>query len=56
MACCHDTGCTSDALNSRKWRRVLWIPPSTAFFIPRVIQLRAMCEGCWEANAPRMIT
>jgi Co/Zn/Cd efflux system component len=57
MACCHDTGCTSaarsDALNSPKWRRVLWIALAinAGFFAAEIVAGAAAGSASLQADA-----
>jgi Co/Zn/Cd efflux system component len=57
MACCHDTGCTSaarsDALNSPKWRRVLWIALAinAGFFVAEMVAGAAAGSASLQADA-----
>jgi Co/Zn/Cd efflux system component len=57
MACCHDSTCSaaapSDALNSRRWRRALWIAlvVNTAFFVGEIVAGAAAGSAALQADA-----
>jgi Co/Zn/Cd efflux system component len=57
MACCHDSACssaaTSNALNSSKWRRVLWIALiiNAGFFVAEIVAGAAAGSSALQADA-----
>lgn len=57
MACCHDAACSSvarpDALDSPKWRRVLWIAfvINAGFFVAEVVAGAAAGSAALQADA-----
>jgi Co/Zn/Cd efflux system component len=57
MACCHDPTCSaaapSEALNSLRWRRVLWIAliVNTAFFVGEIAAGAAAGSAALQADA-----
>ena len=57
MACCHDSSCSSaarsDALNSPKWRRALWIAlvVNAGFFVTEIVAGAAAGSAALQADA-----
>ena len=53
MACCHDSSCSSDALNSPKWRRALWIAlaVNAGFFMTEIVAGAAAGSAALQAGA-----
>src|SRR5271166_2917907 len=57
MSCCHDSSCSSaarsDALNSPKWRRALWIAlvVNAAFFVTEIVAGAAAGSTALQADA-----
>src|SRR6202045_627228 len=57
MACCHDSSCSSDArsdaLNSPKWRRALWIAlvVNAGFFVTEIVAGAAAGSMALQADA-----
>jgi Co/Zn/Cd efflux system component len=53
MACCHDSSCSSDALNSLKWRRALWIAlvVNADFFVTEIVAGAAAGSAALQADA-----
>ena len=57
MACCHDSACSSpsppDTLNSRRWRRALWIALiiNAGFFVAEVVAGAAAGSTALQADA-----
>ncbi len=57
MACCHDSSCSSaprsEALNSPKWRRALWVALSinAAFFVAEIVAGVAAGSAALQADA-----
>ena len=57
MSCCHDSSCSSaarsDALNSPKWRRALWIAlvVNAAFFVTEIVAGAAAGSAAMQADA-----
>lgn len=57
MACCHDSSCSSaprsEALNSPKWRRALWIAlfVNAAFFVAEIVAGVAAGSAALQADA-----
>ena len=53
MACCHDSSCSSDALNSLKWRRALWIAlvVNAGFFMTEIVAGAAAGSAALQADA-----
>src|ERR1700731_2623900 len=56
MACCHDSSCSSDArsdaLNSPKWRRALWIAlvVNAGFFVTEIVAGVAAGSAALQAD------
>jgi Co/Zn/Cd efflux system component len=57
MACCHESSCSStarsDALNSPKWRRALWIAlvVNASFFVTEIVAGTAAGSAALQADA-----
>ncbi len=53
MACCHDSSCSSGALNSPKWRRALWIAlvVNAGFFMTEIVAGAAAGSAALQADA-----
>jgi Co/Zn/Cd efflux system component len=53
MACCHDSACSSVALNSLKWRRALWIALviNVGFFVAEIAAGVAAGSAALQADA-----
>jgi Co/Zn/Cd efflux system component len=57
MACCHESSCSStarsDALNSPKWRRALWIAlvVNAGFFVTEIVAGAAAGSAALQADA-----
>lgn len=57
MACCHDSSCSSaprsEALNSPKWRRALWVALSinAGFFVAEIVAGVAAGSAALQADA-----
>src|SRR2546430_13915465 len=57
MACCHDPSCSSagrsDALNSPRWRRALWIALAinAGFFVAEIVAGAAAGSAALQADA-----
>ena len=57
MACCHDSSCSSaprsEALNSPKWRRALWVALciNAAFFVAEIVAGVAAGSAALQADA-----
>jgi Co/Zn/Cd efflux system component len=57
MACCHESSCSSaggsDALNSPKWRRALWLTLfiNDGFFLTEIVAGAAAGSAALQADA-----
>lgn len=53
MACCHEPSCSSDAVNSPRWRRALWIAllVNAAFFLAEIVAGAAAGSVALQADA-----
>lgn len=53
MACCHEPSCSSDAVNSPRWRRALWIAllVNAAFFLAEIVAGAAAGSAALQADA-----